>query len=234
MNEEILQKLYNNGKKYFSLPSFEQFVTDMQDGEKLARFRESMAQHYDIPDLETFKQDIGFTPKVVTDYEVEEGGLEEQDLTDKLSRGQVEIDEETMVSEDAQYSARDRDDGPFSWQQWGDMDVVYDKDATPFEKSLAFVNKDLFERDEETVVPKLNYHFNDYGFTFEESGVLDNVTVTAPNGEQEEFGIDAWLLTSNKKESLFEPLFLNVYCLSVLSQVMCGMTVAILGLVDWT
>ena len=93
----------------------------------------------------------------------------------------------------------------------GDMDVIYDKDASAFERSLAFVNKDLFERDEETVVPKLNYHFNDYGFQFEESGITDNVTVTAPDGTVEDFAIDSWLFASNKKESLKLRNFLRAH-----------------------
>ena len=56
---------------------------------------------------------------------------------------------------------------------------LHDKMQPLLKKIISFVNKDLFERDEETVVPKLNYHFNDYGFKFEESGIMDNVTVTA-------------------------------------------------------
>lgn len=207
MNEEILQKLYDNGSKFFSLPDFETFVQDMQDEEKLARFRDSMSEHYDIPDLETLKKDIGFSPEVVTEYQVEEYDPEEQDLTDRISRGEVEFDEETMVREDAAYNKREGK----SIMNIGDMDVIYDKDATPFEKSLAFVNKDLFERDEETVVPKLNYHFNDYGFKFEESGIMDNVTVTAPDGTVEEFDIDSWLIASNKKETLKLRNFLRAH-----------------------
>ena len=166
-----------------------------------------MSEHYDIPDLETLKKDIGFSPQVVTEYQVEEYDPEEQDLTDRISRGEVEFDEETMVREDAAYNKREGK----SIMNIGDMDVIYDKDATPFEKSLAFVNKDLFERDEETVVPKLNYHFNDYGFKFEESGIMDNVTVTAPDGTVEEFDIDSWLIASNKKETLKLRNFLRAH-----------------------
>ena len=195
MNEEILQKLYSNATAVFDVPPYEQFLIDMQDEAKLIRFRESMAEHFDIPDIETLKKDIGFTTQLEAPVipEEEEQDLTQQDLTDKLSRGDVDFDEETMESEDAQYS-QGESKGLGSPMTWGDMDVMYDKDATNFEKSLAFINKDLFERDEESVVPKLNYHFNDYGFTFEESGIMDNVTVTASNGKQEEFDIDSWII----------------------------------------
>ena len=60
MNEEVLQKLYNNGSRYFSLPDFETFKTDMQDENKLNKFRESMSKYFSIPDIETLKSDIGF------------------------------------------------------------------------------------------------------------------------------------------------------------------------------
>jgi hypothetical protein len=61
MDEEILNRLYQNASKAFDLPDFETFKVDMQDEAKLSRFRESMiSENFDIPDLETFKSDIGF------------------------------------------------------------------------------------------------------------------------------------------------------------------------------
>ncbi len=62
MDEEILNRLYQNASKAFDLPDFETFKVDMQDEAKLSRFRESMiSKNFDIPDLETFKVDIGFS-----------------------------------------------------------------------------------------------------------------------------------------------------------------------------
>ena len=65
MNEKILRELYNNAQRHYNLPSFEQFVQDMQDVEKLESFRQNMSRHYNIPDLETLKRDIGFGEAVI-------------------------------------------------------------------------------------------------------------------------------------------------------------------------
>ena len=59
MNEEILLKLYNNAEVHFTMPSFEDFKVDMEDEDKLSKFRESMSIHYDIPDIDTLKEDLG-------------------------------------------------------------------------------------------------------------------------------------------------------------------------------
>ena len=100
------------------------------------------------------------------------------------------IKEETSktVTEGVEYDAREDESSMFK------ENIIIDKNATPLERSLAFVNDDLFKRDEGPVVELLDYHFpfEEYGFKFEESGILDNVTVTAPDGVTEEtFGIDS-------------------------------------------
>ena len=62
MNEEILLKLYNNAEVHFTMPSFEDFKVDMEDEDKLSKFRESMSIHYNIPDIDTLKKDLGLKP----------------------------------------------------------------------------------------------------------------------------------------------------------------------------
>jgi hypothetical protein len=63
MNEEILQKLYENATSQFDMPDFETFKADMQDDAKLSKFRDAMSQHYDIPEFEVFKSDLGLKKK---------------------------------------------------------------------------------------------------------------------------------------------------------------------------
>lgn len=46
---------------------------------------------------------------------------------------------------------------------------------------LKTITPDLIKKNEEFVVPKLNYQFGDLGFTFEETGVGDYMIVTAPD-----------------------------------------------------
>jgi hypothetical protein len=207
MNEEVLQQLYDSATTIFDLPPFEQFVVDMQDEAKLDRFRESMSEHFDIPDVATFKEQVGFTSTPT-------GGMQEEVVQTETERvgggggllgGLQQTDDEVITSditpqegvetitEDVQYDEKESGVTP--------SQITYDEDATPFERSLSFVNRDLFTRDEEPVVDRLNYHFNDYGFTFEESGILDNVTVTAPNGATEQFAIDSWVVADNSQEA---------------------------------
>jgi len=215
MNEEVLRKLYENGSGVFDLPPYEQFVIDMQDEGKLSAFRDSMSEFFDIPDLDTFKSDIGFT---ATDV-VTEGGqtevVQESVDTETVNTETPRLDGDkdflnsditpqqgvATITEDVEYDEKESG-GVFDLTSLGeDGSITYDENATPFERSLAFVNRDLFTRDEEPVVNRLNYHFNDYGFTFEESGILDNVTVTAPNGNKEEFAVDSWFTADNTEEA---------------------------------
>jgi len=54
----------------------------------------------------------------------------------------------------------------------------------PFENSMQVIDLDLMTKNEEAVVPKLEYHFGDYGFKFEEAIGGDRVRAIAPNGEE--------------------------------------------------
>jgi len=51
------------------------------------------------------------------------------------------------------------------------------------------VTPELMSKEEEFVVPQLNYKFGPLGFKFEESGITNNVTVTAPNGKKKDIPI---------------------------------------------
>ncbi len=60
-----------------------------------------------------------------------------------------------------------------------------------FDEAIIDIDKDFMFREEESVVPELQYRFKDYGFEFDESGLGDMLTVTAPNGEIGEFNLDS-------------------------------------------
>jgi len=64
-------------------------------------------------------------------------------------------------------------------------------EAPTVEKLLGTITPDLIEKNEEFVVPKMNYQFGPMGFKFEESGATgDWMTVTAPNGKELEVSLD--------------------------------------------
>lgn len=67
---------------------------------------------------------------------------------------------------------------------------------------LATVNTELINREEEFVVPELEYQFGDLGFKFEESGAMgDYVKVTAPNGKTTEISLDNLFSSKSKTQS---------------------------------
>jgi hypothetical protein len=73
------------------------------------------------------------------------------------------------------------------------------------EPSLQTITPELINKNEEFVVPKMNYQFGDLGFRFEESGATgDWMTATAPNGKTIEISLDP--LFSSKATSESEKL----------------------------
>jgi hypothetical protein len=105
---------------------------------------------------------------------VEEQGLSDTIVVDPLK----EVPEENIIEETVAYDPREQ----------GKDDVIkYDKTASEFDKSLAYITPDLIDREEEEVVARMKYHFGDYGFKFEEGGGflsgLNGMTVVADNGK---------------------------------------------------
>ena len=84
--------------------------------------------------------------------------------------------EDTMVTEYPAYDGREQG------KEFDDP-ITYDSTDSQFDQSLAFVTKDLVDRNEEEVVDRMKYHFEDYGFDFEEGGSVfdgvDGMTVTS-------------------------------------------------------
>ena len=56
--EDKLYKAWQSAGKYYDLPDYETFKEDMKDEGKLHRFHESLGKYYDVPDYDTFKNDM--------------------------------------------------------------------------------------------------------------------------------------------------------------------------------
>lgn len=92
MNEEILKKLYESAKSVFDMPSYEQFALDMQDDTKLNTFRQSMSQHYDMPEVDKLKADLGFVKKKEDTESVSlDGSLESRPISELEFDGDTEF-----------------------------------------------------------------------------------------------------------------------------------------------
>jgi hypothetical protein len=77
------------------------------------------------------------------------------------------------------------------------------KDPLAFlEPSLKTITPELINKNEEFVVPKMNYQFGDIGFKFEESGMTgDWMKATAPNGKTIEVSLDPLFSSTAGSES---------------------------------
>ena len=70
------------------------------------------------------------------------------------------------------------------------------------EPSLQTITPELINKNEEFVVPKMNYQFADLGFKFQESGATgDWMTATAPNGKTIEISLDPLFSSKATSES---------------------------------
>jgi hypothetical protein len=75
------------------------------------------------------------------------------------------------------------------------------EDSQYLKDRLNAVNTNLINKEEEYVVPELEYQFGDLGFKFEQSGIGDNVKVTAPNGKISEISLDNLFSSKSKDQS---------------------------------
>ena len=67
---------------------------------------------------------------------------------------------------------------------------------------LSVVNKDLINREEEYVVPEMQYQFGELGFKFEEAGATgDFMNVTAPNGKRIQISLDNFSDSNSEAEA---------------------------------
>ncbi len=79
--------------------------------------------------------------------------------------------------------------------------LLSDTPTDAFEQSAESITPELIGREEEFTVPKLNYQFNDYGFTFEETGIGDAMSVTAMNGNKIRVDLDPFTGKGERDEA---------------------------------
>tara|TARA_R110002153_G_scaffold79293_2_gene202449 strand:+ start:4536 stop:13427 length:8892 start_codon:yes stop_codon:yes gene_type:complete len=87
--------------------------------------------------------------------------------------------------------------------------LLDDAPINQFDKSQGNITGELIERQEEYTVPKLNYEYNQYGFTFEESGTGDSMDVTASNNETLNVNLDPWFGIGSEEEAAALKSFLK-------------------------
>jgi hypothetical protein len=84
------------------------------------------------------------------------------------------------------------------------------EDSQYLKDRLTSIDTDLIKKEEEFVVPELEYQFGDLGFKFEESGATgDYVKVTAPNGKTTEISLDNLYDDESKTQSIILQRFIK-------------------------
>jgi hypothetical protein len=74
-------------------------------------------------------------------------------------------------------------------------------EAKSYNKNIQGINLDLTGKEEEEVEKILTDNFSKYGFKFEQTGIGDNIIVTAPNGETQTFELDNWTKSGDREEA---------------------------------
>ena len=107
---------------------------------------------------------------------------------------ETDIVEEDTVTEEVMYDPKEKGESP-------DATITYASDATPFQRSLAYITPELIDREEEEVVNRMDYHFGDYGFEFSERGMGDAMRVKAYNGKTLDVNLDPFTNKTEKEEA---------------------------------
>ena len=135
------------------------------------------------------------TPEVITDStteapEVVDTSSDTTTLEKPLGDNTVvDVQEEdNMVTEYPAYDPREQG------KEINANPITYNSSDSQFDKSLAFVTADLIDREESEVVNRMRYHFEDYGFDFEQGGGfmsgLDGMKVTSKDDPTKSININ--------------------------------------------
>ena len=198
--EELYRKLYEAGEY---TKSFENFVAQYGTPEKAQRlysglyedgsYTKSMTEFvkqygFDKPPMPQKKKEnmgspsVGEEEVILSDTQLPEETFKE---TFDIEGREVTKEEFDINQEREAYKGTLLDDAP----------------VNQFEKSQKNITGELIERQEEFTVPKLNYEYSQYGFTFEEAGMGDSMDVTADNGETLNVNLDPWFGIGAKGEA---------------------------------
>lgn len=190
MNKEYLQSLYqwitSNDMTYANDVSMDAFLQKMQSEEyanKMYGWITSIDPSYanDVP-YDSYLNKIGYSgisqPQAGTPNQ--QDPLKKKDAT--VSGSQSGSSVASLASQSTTPS------DPFKGTILADNLGVGN-----FERNITGVNANLIDYEEEYVVPKMNYEFGQYGFTFEQTGIgSDGMNVKAANGKTLYVNLDPW------------------------------------------
>lgn len=155
--------------------SFEEFQSGLENPDTAAQFMKYLStKNIKTPGSVTEFQDV-----ILNNADISKEDVPEKMSFEELMEKKEKEKEEAEKFRNTPLSPLIPDTG----KREGEIDF--------FDEAVTDIDKDFMFREEESVVPELKYRFKDYGFEFDESEMGDNVTVTAPNGETDEFNLDS-------------------------------------------
>jgi len=208
MNEEAIRELYSLAQGEGYSDSFDEFKQLMNSNQEAINDMYNIAKGEGYADSkEDFQVLVGFgsSDNIIEETEVASSAVPEKknpfesdpDLpgeqeapADLASPSQLEpqnISSESFLTEET-FNESD----PFAQTILSD-DFNKDLADNSFAASVNSITPELTgDREEEQVVPEMNYKFNQYGFTFEETGIGDKMKVKSANGEEISIPLDAF------------------------------------------
>jgi len=203
MNEKALQTLYGLAQGDGYTKSFDDFKLLMSENEDALKQMYNLAQSDGYQkDIEQFKTLVGFGGnESAVDVAVEE--VKKKDDSESMESEEFALPNTPASFVPSPESESLSEDGtPIVEKNPYDGTLLDEQPADFFEESMAGVNADLIDYEEEYVVPKLNYQFNDYGFTFSETGIGDGMKVKAANGNEHYTNLDPFWGEKGEAEAL--------------------------------
>ena len=172
MDEEVILDLFNRAKSKGygkTVDDFKELI--VSDDEVLQdNFNYVKSKGY-TKGVDQFKTLVGVDEQPITEETLVEKKNFDSESADGISDGSEKIDQPV-------------EETPPTLQEYQESFGVLpeDEQTKVFKERLSRV--DVANKSEEQLVPELNALFGDYNFKFEETGITDNVKITAPNGEE--------------------------------------------------
>jgi uncharacterized short protein YbdD (DUF466 family) len=179
MNEEAVKLLYDDLKNEYDVGSYEDFTIYLLDDNKRQGFYDDViSSKYDVATMEDFETFYGLKKKEQiepTVFKLEDGSSEQP--TEKQE--QIKETITTPITSTDKIQKYLKTTPKFT----GDIDKPEMVGKPPVDPYVKSITPELMTRTEEFVVPQMNYLYNDQGFKFEETGLLNKMKVTSKSGE---------------------------------------------------
>ena len=187
MNEQALQQLYTLAQAEGYSDSLDEFKQLMSSNEEainnMYNIAKSEGYNSSIQDFQTLVGFGGSTNVIEETEDVSMGVMPEDEKKKNPLPQDPNLPSDPKESALPSASLTENVSSELPTDPF-DKTILADKPEDPFDVAMSTINRELIDKEEQFVVPELNYRFNDYGFTFEETGMGDAMTVESANGEK--------------------------------------------------